>query len=76
MSLLDIVSSKLKFLRKQRGLTQEQLAEMVDLQPNTISYIETGRGFMSVENLEKVAEALRVHPSELYITSDLASREN
>ena len=76
MNLLEVLSSKIRFLRKQRGLTQEQLAEMVELQPNTISYIETGRGFMTVENVEKVAEALKVHPSELYITADLTSKEH
>ena len=46
--------------RKAAGLTQEQLAERIDVSTQTISYIETGRNAIRPENLAKLCKALDV----------------
>lgn len=75
MKLLKVLGNKIQFLRKKRGLTQEKLAEMVDMQSNSISFVERGKTFLTVENVEKMAKALNVHPSEFYISADLSAPE-
>ena len=38
-----VLKNKLKEIRTEKGLSQAQLAEMVGVSRNTISYIETGQ---------------------------------
>ena len=61
------LGQRIKYLRKNKGLNQEQLSEMLDLSPRSIGNIETGRVFMSLSNLEKFIEILGIEPYELFI---------
>ncbi len=61
-----LLGKKIKLIRKERKLTQEQLAELVDIGTPNISYIENGKFAPSNETLQKIAKALDVSPSELY----------
>jgi len=60
---------RLKELRESQGYTQEELSELVGLDCQTISRIETGYYFTSFENLKKFATALKVDLSELFAIS-------
>ena len=51
---------RLKEIRKRRGLSQEELAEKVDLEPPSICNIETGRNYPTFQNLEKILSVLNV----------------
>lgn len=51
---------RLRTLRKQRNLTQKQLAELVGVQNSIISFYEVGDRMPSPEMLVKLAAALRV----------------
>lgn len=53
-SIKKIFGSNLKKLRLSKSLTQEQLAESLDLQVQTISFIENGRAFVSSEVCAKI----------------------
>ena len=53
----------LKELRVQKKLTQEQLAELIGMQPQTITKIETGRVFVSSETLASLCNIFNVEPS-------------
>ena len=57
---------KVKRLRKNRNLTQEQLAEMIDIDARNLSKIEVGAGFVKAETLEKLMKALNVTTEELF----------
>jgi len=57
---------RIKELRKQRGLTQEQVAEKIQLEQNTISVIESGRNFPTLVTLEKIANVLQVDLSDFF----------
>ena len=50
---------RLKAIRTDRGMTQEQLAELLDVTIDTISKIERGVHGPRFELLEKIARALR-----------------
>ena len=64
--LLLKLGARLKELRKVRGLTQEALAEEVDLTPQYLSRLESGHQSPSVETMAKLAEALHVELWELF----------
>lgn len=52
-------------LRKQKGLTQQQLAERLNLSNKTISKWESGSGSPDISNLLVLAETLNVSVDEL-----------
>ena len=45
-------------LRKQRGMTQQQVADIAQMQRNHISRIEQGRYSVGFDTLQAIAEAL------------------
>jgi len=57
---------RLKDLRKQAGLTQEQLAEKVNITVESISNIERGIYSPKFSNLEKISEILEVEVKDLF----------
>ena len=57
---------KLKRLRKRKNLTQEQLAEMIDIDPRNLSKIEVGMCFVKAETLSKILKALDVTTEQLF----------
>ena len=63
--LRKILASNIKLYRKTLGLTQEKLAEMVDISYNYIALIETGRRFPSLKMLERIAKVLQKDTLEL-----------
>lgn len=52
-------------MRKERGLTQEQLAQMVDLSPNYLSNVETGLKTPKLETLIEIMNALKCDANAL-----------
>ena len=57
---------KIKELRKRKGLTQEQLAELINMEQTSISVIESGRNFPTLGTLEKIAQILEVNLSDFF----------
>jgi len=54
------IGSRIQARREEAGLSQEQLAEIVDMTPLSISFIETGRNAPSMSAFVKIANALQV----------------
>ncbi|SFM48072.1 Helix-turn-helix [Paenibacillus sp. 1_12] len=69
------VGVKVRNLRKNRGLTQEQLGELVELPQSYIGGIERGEKNISLETLERIVETLRVEPSDLFSGYDLTNSQ-
>ena len=46
--------------RKIRGISQEKLAELTGLHRTYISSLERGKRSISLKNIQKISEALRV----------------
>lgn len=59
---------RVRQLRLERHLSQEDLAELADLHRNYVSQIEGGRRNISLLNILKLAHGLRVKPTKLIET--------
>lgn len=57
----------LKYYRKLKGYTQEKLAEVCGCETGTIGCIEIGRQAPSFKMICLIAEALEIHPSDLFL---------
>ena len=57
---------KLKQLRRDRCITQEQLADMASLSVESISNIERGIFGPKFDNLEKLAQVLNIEVKTLF----------
>ena len=58
-------NEKLQELRKQKGLTQEELAESLYVSRTAISKWESGRGYPNIESLKAIAKFYSVTIDEL-----------
>lgn len=63
----DIIAVNIKRLRKERNITQAQLAEMTDLSNTYIANIECGKTWISDTTLEKISQALEVEYHVLFL---------
>jgi len=68
MDLKDVLATKLRRIRHEQGLTQEDLAGLTGLSLRYIGSIERGRVSASVTVLGKLAAALKVDPCKLIIS--------
>lgn len=64
-SAKEVLKARLKELREKRNLTQEKLAELVDVSPKAISHYETGRA-CPINHIDELALALDVEPYKLF----------
>ena len=66
MQTKELLGLKIKELRKQKKLTQEKLAEILNLDIGYVSKLEVGRNFPTIGTLQKIADALDVELYELF----------
>lgn len=66
VNLKVLLGQKIKFFRKKKSLSQEQLAEMVNMETKSLSRIESGHNYPMYENLVSISLALGVEPWQLY----------
>lgn len=71
MNIKQELGEKIKRARKKKGLTQEQLSEMIDISSRNLSNIEVGQNFPKAETLEKLLKALDVSAEELFATDHI-----
>ncbi len=60
-----LVGKRIQMVRKERGLTQEQLSQLVDLSPNYLSNIETGLKTPKLDTFVEIINALRCDANSL-----------
>ena len=65
MKLRRILAQNLRRLRQDRGLTQEELADLAGVNRNYVGMIEREENAASVDVLESLAKALKVRAAEL-----------
>lgn len=71
MTLKQDLGQRIQKLRKDKKITQEQLAEMVGIDPKNISRIEKGNNYPTAENLTSIAKALHVDIYELFVFNSI-----
>lgn len=73
------LSEKIQKLRKERGLTQEQLAQQLFVSRTAVSKWETGRGTPNMESLQMIARFFDISLDELLKAEEvitIAENEN
>ena len=66
MKLRQIVARNLRVLRKQKGLSQEELAFQAGINRNYVGQIEREEKSPTVDVIEKLSVSLGVIPSTLF----------
>jgi transcriptional regulator with XRE-family HTH domain len=68
MKLRAVVARNLRILRKQKGFTQEELADRAGINRNYVGQIEREEKSPTVDLLEKMSKALGVEAIQLFKT--------
>ncbi len=63
--LRDILARNIKEQRMKAHLSQEELADKCHLHRTYISDIERANRNVSIDNIERIAQALQISPEEL-----------
>lgn len=72
MDIIKVFGLNVKAYRQRIGLSQEAFAEKCGMHRTYISAIECFRRSISLENIQKIADALEIEPYQLL----LENREN
>lgn len=76
MQLKKALGKNIQKYRKINKLTQEKLAEIVGVEINSISSVETGKYFPSPDNIVNIAKALKVSLPDLFNFKDEYTNED
>lgn len=72
-SILPVLGQRMAEFRKQRGITQEDLATAIDMSRGSVANIEAGRQEPGIGTLVAIARALEVTTDDLTSTSPTAA---
>lgn len=75
MTLKQKLGKRIKMIRKSRHLKQYELADLIGVDPKTISKIEKGYNYPSAETLEKLSQELDVCIWDFYVFEEIKSFE-
>ena len=76
IDIRKIFGENVKYYRKKAGLSQEQLAEKLDVSPNHVSVIETGGKFVTYKLLERMISIFDIMPATLFYVRGTASNDD
>lgn len=71
----ELLGMRIKEFRENRKLTQDKLAEMVEIDPKHLSRIENGRNYPSFETLEKILDSLQISYEDIFNYKHFIARE-
>lgn len=66
MNLRNIIGQRIRDKRKEKGWTQEELAEKTGMHPTYVGKLERGEKGATIDSLEKIVNALDVTFEELF----------
>ncbi|WP_322969487.1 helix-turn-helix transcriptional regulator [Faecalibacter sp. LW9] len=66
MEINEFFGKKISELRKEKGFSQEKLALEANIDRTYISDIEKGNRNISLEILDKLSKALKIHISQIF----------
>jgi len=62
---LQKFAKRLKYLRKQKGIKQDDFLNVNGISRSTIAMIETGKTDVTLSKIKIIADVLNVHPRDL-----------
>lgn len=69
----DLLARNLRRLRAQKGISQEELADLAGLHRTYVGSVERGERNISIDNIEKLANALGVKVTDIIGDGKIAS---
>ncbi|MDE7076240.1 MAG: helix-turn-helix domain-containing protein [Clostridia bacterium] len=66
MNVKESLGKRIKILRNEIGISQEELADRAEIDRTYITSVECGKRNISIVNIEKIAKALGVTLSKLF----------
>ncbi|MGH9948826.1 MAG: helix-turn-helix domain-containing protein [Pyrinomonadaceae bacterium] len=66
MSITQKIGERIKELRTKRGISQEALAHLADLDRTYVNSVENGKRNISIENIQKIAKALNISLKDFF----------
>ena len=75
INIKKIVGKNIKKYRKTKNLTQEKLAELLNMEVSSLSNLETGKSFPNQENLRKIIDTLGIELEMLFTYKDIDNLE-
>jgi transcriptional regulator, XRE family protein len=70
MDIIKVFGDNVKIYRKKLQLSQEKLAEKAHLHRTYISAIECYKRSISLENIQRIADALEIETYKLFLECD------
>lgn len=67
MDIVKVFGANVRKYRKELNISQEKFAEMCELHRTYISDIECFRRSISLENIQKIANALKIDTYKLFM---------
>lgn len=71
MDIVKVFGSNLKKYRTAQGVSQEAFAEKCGLHRTYISAVECYRRSISLENIQRIADALEIDTYKLFIEEEI-----
>jgi transcriptional regulator with XRE-family HTH domain len=71
----ELLGKRIRQLRKKVGLSQEKFAELIGIDPNSVSRIECGVHYPSLDTIEKIAITLKVEMRDLFLFNNKETAE-
>lgn len=66
MDIRQSLGNKIKNLRRQRNMSQEDLAFALEIRTSSLSSLENGKSFASYTTIMKLCEVFKILPKELF----------
>ncbi len=67
MDIIKVFGTNVRNYRKEKNISQERLAELSGLHRTYISDIECFRRSISLDNIQKIADALEIKTYKLFV---------
>jgi len=67
INLLKFVGTRIKHLREEKGITQQELAALCNFEKSNMSRIEAGKSNLTLKTLLNISKSLGIQLIDLFI---------
>ena len=75
MDIVKVFGANIRRYREAKGYSQEAFAELCGMHRTYISAVERQRRSISLENVQRIADALEVETYKLFLEEELCQEE-
>nr|WP_315221398.1 helix-turn-helix transcriptional regulator [uncultured Flavobacterium sp.] len=71
-----IIGNRLKFLRRNKGISQEKAVDYLHVSQSTYAKMEAGEGYSWTNNLNEICKVFDISPEDLVKVAKVLKEEN